>query len=373
MESINSDLTEFSKYDINYVNQLIDLYNTLDDKIIKKIENNLIDKIGNISLLPDDIVDLKLIEFSKLRNYYNMPPGINISNYYASDYSGNKIYFLQKLSGPNYDQVRLDNKTYEQIKAESDSDSCECDIKNFIEPTINSNRNIFSGIYENKEKIPVTIEWLEPKYVKNIMDTPILDEMAFLDDVISKGVDTYFVKLDYNFWGLPVLIKEQLLPLDLNDFKPKNVYTLGIKILNTFKSLHTFGILNDLSIDNIGKNLKGEYHILNYSNMANTELYYGYRRTYWNNLWSSQVTETEQVTTAVNDLLELGYLLNYMLNVNEFGSQIPELKTTVKEIDEIRTPVIHKYITEIKKTSSLEKNYDILIKILEKGRIENIR
>lgn len=370
MEQINDQLTDFSRYDINYVNQLIDFFNLASADDLKQVQNNIANDYGNISLLPNDLEDLKLLEFSRLRNYYTEPPNIKRSQnsdtkikFYAYNYDGNKIYFESRISGPNYDNVRFDTISY------SADESCSCNLQNSASPNpVNNDRNVYTGTLN---KIPVTIEWL-PATPDD--PTPILNEMATWDQLSEKFTEspTLFplIKTDYSFYGLPVLIKERLIPLDRTDWQAKQVYILGTTFLEEFKILHTLGILNNLSPNNIGKDIFGNYKVVDYSSLATTPLFYGFKREYWSNVWSSQVPETNQVTTAKNDLLELGYLMNYLLTMGEMSSQLPgaetmpEYKLFAREIEPSRSEKLYRYMQEIKKSESFDGDYDGLIKIL---------
>jgi hypothetical protein len=364
MDQINQELSDFNQYDINYINQLTDIYNLSSDDDIQKIEDQMDLQYKNISLKPEDIIDLKLIELSKLRNYYNEAPSNDLSKFYAYDFQGNKITFESKVSGPNYDDITYETIDYD---AEDKSDTtCDCEVKNEVPVQIDSKRNIYTGfITKNDKKIEVTIEWIDPKY------SDILDELSIWNDLKEKGIDIPYVWTDYSFWGRSVLIKQKLYALDITDSETDNIYKLGIQILKILQKLNPFGILNNLSPENIGKDPDGNYWILDYSKIAELPLYYGFRRIYWNNLWSSQVAEQDQTTTIWNDLMELAYLLNYLYMKSSFGTQIPELKTFSREIDKVRNPKIYKFANLIKShcpsciSKIKDKIYDDLIKILK--------
>ena len=354
MEYLKQSLDEFRKYDVNYIDQLVSLYNLASDEEINTVNKNMDLQYKNISLLPEDIEDLTLLEFSNLRNYYSQAPNVNLPNFYAYNFDGEKIYFKSKISGPVYDAVEFSEPISE--------DTCNCEIKSNVPVGISSERNIYVGTYKNKE---VTIEWIDPQF------GDILDELAVYNDLIEKGIDLPFIHLDFNFYGKAVLVKDRLYSLDDTDLKTEKIYKLGIQILDELKKLHPYGVLNNLSYENVGKDKLGNYYILDYSKFTDTKLFYGYKRTYWNNLWSSQVSETDQVTIAQNDLLELGYLLNYLYCKFLFNTQVSELKIFAKQIEEERTPIIYKYMNEIKQNYNIkisEKMYQTLKNILHEKK-----
>jgi hypothetical protein len=357
MDLIADTLTEFNSYDINYVNQLIDLYNGSSKEDIDRIDYNFNLQYGNINLLPEDVINLKLIQLSKIRDYYTNPPSNNLQKFYVYDSEGNKIYLKEKISGADYDNIETKMIKYNDIKEKPMFER----PSNKIQPQTSASRFIYTGTTSLDND--VTIEWINPA----IGD--ILDEMAIWNEMLEHKIDTPKLSLGYSFFGRPVLIIQQLDKLDLFDCKIENVLKLGISILNNFKKIHTIGILNNLSVDNIGKDKKGNYHILSYATLADIKLYFGYRRTYWNNLWSAQVPETDQVTTIKYDLLELGYLMNYLNSKQLFGKEIPELKTVVRDVDKSRNLKIYEYMQYVKKNCEMKtdiKMYDELIEILKR-------
>ena len=392
MDYISQTLNEIETYDLHFLESLEVIYESLSTKDKNTLESVVNSKIGNISLTPDKHIKLILYEWYVLNNPYKNPP-VNLTLnsqvgppqnltlnsqvgppqnlilnsqvgppqnlesrlYYAYDSNGNKIYLESVLSGALY------NYNYNYNTVAESVDSYVCIPNDYTDLEAHKNNYIaYSGHTQvDNNTIPVSISWFHPDYAD------IFDSLSIWNFIHESNIPTHYINLDYKFMGGYVLVQERLKPLDSEDYKPVNVYKLGIQILHILEAIHRYGVLTDLSPTNIGKNMKGDYYIVSYSNFTNTPLYYGYRRTYWNKSWSSSVSESDSVCTYRNDLLELGYLLNYLYLKNLEGATNTGIVNRVRVVEETVTPRIYEYMRTLKSSLEFDSNvYDILRGIL---------
>jgi hypothetical protein len=54
--------------------------------------------------------------------------------------------------------------------------------------------------------------------------------------------------------------------------------------------------------------------------MTTIPLFYGYKRLTWSPFWASQVMDLNTITTVKNDLLEFGYVLTYLSQMNKVNN-----------------------------------------------------
>ncbi len=131
----------------------------------------------------------------------------------------------------------------------------------------------------------------------------------------------YFLGFD---WG--ILVIEELEKLSSQD-KPLEI---GRQIIPQLQILHQMGIHNDLKPDNILR--KGHrYYMIDYEFMALSPYLYGYWRTAYTPIFTSQVNSTPQVTTGKKDLLEIGYTMNSLL-IEEISPRGEEVKYMLERL-----------------------------------------
>ena len=136
----------------------------------------------------------------------------------------------------------------------------------------------------------------------------------------------------FYLWDRSVLVLESLTLLsDIDD-----PCQIGQDILQQLKYLHKFGVHNNIKPNNIGvhlQNNKRNYFLLNYEGTATETLKYGYRRRVWPAHNSSQLPQCgNQVTTAKNDFLELGYTLRTMIQTSQQSEIISQYIVYVENI-----------------------------------------
>jgi hypothetical protein len=84
------------------------------------------------------------------------------------------------------------------------------------------------------------------------------------------------------------------------------------------------------------KNKEGKYVMIDFGGIAYSRLSYGWKRSIWSPFWCSQpIRGKNQVTTAKNDFLELGYTMKTLEN-NRNGVY-KRVRYGERKLDPIRT------------------------------------
>jgi hypothetical protein len=133
----------------------------------------------------------------------------------------------------------------------------------------------------------------------------------------NMGSDVPTILDGYMILDFPVLVMEKLHPLEPQDYNQK----LVISIISFIEKIVPMGVLNNLKPSNILKKIKdGEtkYYVADVGMMTTEEKNYGYLRYSWSPSWASQVVDSDEITTVKNDLIEFGYVLNWL----SFGREI---------------------------------------------------
>lgn len=140
----------------------------------------------------------------------------------------------------------------------------------------------------------------------------------------------------FNFLDFSVLVIEFLQPLDSTD----NPVVVGQQLLTTqLKYIHTYACYFDLKPDNIKKrNSKPPKYFIIDMNLSK-EMQPGgtFQRLHWTPLFASQpfppfLSTKYQVSSYVNDFLELGYVLHQLIAQRAYDSKTSIFKDTAKTI-----------------------------------------
>lgn len=142
------------------------------------------------------------------------------------------------------------------------------------------------------------------------------EESSNYERLKSLGCPLPFFSTRYRLWNEPLLLLEKLEPLG----EKEDYLRLGREILQQLEHLHTFGVHNDIKVNNIMK--RGEnYLLIDYGGVATKPFLYGYLRWTWSEKWTCQKFHgKKQVTTAKHDFIELGYTMNALENLSLEGS-----------------------------------------------------
>lgn len=214
--------------------------------------------------------------------------------------------------------------------------------------------NIIEGSLKN---LQVIIKWYESSKRNTQYEIDIYERLKEL------GCNLPWFSGKFKYWGHTVLVLEKLIPLTQYDDECK----IGAHVIDQLRYLHTFGIHCDMKPGNIMKRTrtgKPEYLLIDYGGVALDRLSYGYRRWIWTPRWTSQKQhESNQITTAKHDFIELGYTMKTIQNWRERKDH------SDGEFKKGFTGRLDKYmkrVFEINPRHITSKDYDDLIKILSK-------
>ena len=204
---------------------------------------------------------------------------------------------------------------------------------------INVSGKILKGFIQ---KNPIDDGSSLPVVIKCSYTSQLLHEMNIYRTLRNMGSPVPWFSVNYSYWGHPVLVMEPLDPIDYSDDDVRNI---GRNIIEQLRYLHQIGVHCDIKPMNIMRkpldkinnkdNLrtirskdKYYYYLIDYGGVT-TDLISDdgevrkYKRHTHTRMFSSQ-KRTFGSCTAYNDLIELGYTLNYVK-----WTMIDERKETV--------------------------------------------
>lgn len=185
-----------------------------------------------------------------------------------------------------------------------------------LEKEIAEGRHVYviGGKLDND--IPVVVKW----YQSNRRDT--LYEISIYKRLRKIGCDTPWFSSSYRFWDFPVLVMEKLHSMNKDD----DEFEMAAQIIQQLTFLHQFGIHNDIKPGNVMKRIvdgKPKYLLIDHGGVATQRLSYGYRRWIWSPRFALQKChESNQITTAKNDFLELGVCMKAVQNMRTGESKV---------------------------------------------------
>lgn len=159
--------------------------------------------------------------------------------------------------------------------------------------------------------------------IKASYTSAILTEMETYILLRRMGCPLPWFSVNYSYWGHPVLVMEKLLPIT---FEKEDIRTICRNVVEQLRYVHQFGVHCDIKPGNImkkqlpnssGKKHRYYYYLIDYGGIATEEykssgpVRYFKRHTH-TELYSSQRSAKDRKCQAVNDLIELGYTLNYI-------------------------------------------------------------
>lgn len=222
--------------------------------------------------------------------------------------------------------------------------------------SVNKHTYVLIGQGQKKYNQDFIIKWYQSGKRNILIEIEMYQRLQNLDCPVP-----YFASKFY-FWDEPVLIMEKLNQLDKND----DEYTVAISILEQLEYLHTFGVHNDIKPQNIMKRLTGDhpiYFLIDHGGLTTEKLKYGFRRRIWSAKFTSQKPHgSNQLTTAKNDLLELGYTMKYLQIKNKPHLNISQ---DIKSDFKGKLKNYMKRISKINKEQINKNDYSDLIDILQ--------
>lgn len=205
----------------------------------------------------------------------------------------------------------------------------------------------------------VVVKWYESGK-KNVMS-----EIQAYKRMKELGATVPNFSSGFQLWNRPVLVMEKLYPIGPND----DEFEMARQVLPQLQILHRFAVHNDLKPGNVMKNSRGDYLVIDYGGIATTKFQHGFRRAIWSPYWCSQISRgRDQITTAKNDFIELGYTMKTLQNhrVGIMG----RIRLGQKGNDPIRTGFTGKlrlymdYVEQINERNILPQDYQNIMNIL---------
>lgn len=169
-----------------------------------------------------------------------------------------------------------------------------------------------------------------------------LEEMDKWRLIESTGANIPKLLSGFMILDFSVVVMERLYPLESQDYNQK----LVMSITSFIEKLIPIGVNNNLKPSNIMKRIypldsskskEITYLVSDIGSMTIEPLLYGYRRFTWSPFWSSQVKDSDTVTTVKNDLLEFGYVLTWLSLMSDISDE-EELLSLMNSIRTIEKP-----------------------------------
>lgn len=166
-----------------------------------------------------------------------------------------------------------------------------------------ADQNVYMGTMTktNGDKLKVVIKWVD-----SLNDYPSREGKMWTQFAETCAQSPSFWT-NFQLFGYTVFVIEELQPIERTD----DFVELGVQILDQLQKLHTFGCHADLKPGNIMK--KGDkFYLIDMGSISTDVRGYGYTRSAHTPHFTSQTDRARQIITAKYDLLELGFVLNWM-------------------------------------------------------------
>lgn len=321
-----SSIPSLDDESITYQSQIISAYYSLDDQD----QTNFWNELSIEQMDPDDFyffVLQKIAErFGITRESNQLDRFLLDKVIYAYNNSGDRIYITEIL--------RFDDKQHVGLGFMS-----------------KSSPNMCKG---NEETLWI-VKWNVDPEIGEYLTSQEFDKWSMIKNV---GAETPKVLSGFYILDFPVIVMENLEPLDANDYNQK----LLMSIISFIEKIVPIGVLNNITPSNILKRVSkgGEitYLVADVIMMATDERQYGYARFNWATHWASQVVDIDTITTVKNDLIELGYTLIYLSRLGS-ENQIEDLVSNIRIVE--RTSEIQEWMSRVNSINEQDiKLYDFI-------------
>ena len=181
-------------------------------------------------------------------------------------------------------------------------------------------QNVYFGVLyrNNEEPLEVVVKW---GTLNESVNNEIQNWTDFIATYTSKGQvpDTPYIDDNFKIYGgYKIMVIEKLQPISKED----DVQQLGIQILDQLQHLHEIGCHSDIKPDNILKRVTNsgtKFFLIDMGLIArkryvykNKSKSYGYIREGFTPSFTSQIEWYISIITPKYDLVELGFVLNWM-------------------------------------------------------------
>lgn len=218
-------------------------------------------------------------------------------------------------------------------------------------------QNVYEGILmPPRGRIrEVVVKWLDQ------IDSDIQIEIDRWVKFKETGAQVPWFSGDFQIYGYKTLVLEKLKPISRSD----NFSKVGIQIIDQLQKLHQFACHSDIKPENILKDDKGKYYLVDLGDISDTVLNYGYIRRAFTPLFTSQVRYNQTITTPKYDLLELGFVLNF-LSFDTSGYRLTLFEMMNQELRELGQPEIQDWWRILSPNNpKIEQYYTILSTLSE--------
>jgi hypothetical protein len=285
---------------ITYQSQIISCYYTIDDQKQEQFWKDNEQELQRASRM--DANSFYYFVLTKIAEYFGITrESEKLKKYlldkvvYAYNDRGERIYIQEIL--------RFDNSQHVGLGFQSTSSPEMCKSK--------------------RESDEETTMWV----VKWNIEPESGEEMTFQAfkkwrQVSNTGANVPKIYTDFYILDFPVIVVEQLTPLDASDYNQK----LVMSIVSYIEKIIPIGVNNNIKPSNIMKRINKDssitYIVTDVEMMTTEEKAYGYKRYSWSPEWTSQVVDINTITTVKNDLLEFGYTLNYLAQMQDAQAEL---------------------------------------------------
>lgn len=152
-------------------------------------------------------------------------------------------------------------------------------------------------------------------------------EAKIYEDLKEIGCSLPWFCTKFKFLNCQVIAIEKLEKLTVNDEE----FEIGAAVLDQLKYIHKIGVHCDIKPLNIMKRVhkgKTTYFLIDFGGLTTQKSGHGYKRWLWSPKWCSQKSHTkDQITTAKNDFIELGYTMKAIQNWKIYNGKDGKYKT----------------------------------------------
>lgn len=270
---------------ITYQSQIISCYYLLDDQQQEQFWSSLDIQTQDPEAFYYEVLKKIQEQFGISRNSKELEKYLLDQVIYAYNDDGERIYIK--------DIIRFDDSQHVCLGMMTKSSPSMCST--------------------SEEKQMWMVKWnVDPKVGED------LTSMAFSkwDMISDTGAEIPKILKNFYLLDFPVVVMESLEPLDASDYNQK----LVLSIISYIEKIISIGVNNNIKPSNLLKKIKEDqiqYFVVDAEKMAIEEKDYGFQRFSWTSEWASQVIDSQTITTVKNDLLEFGYTLHFLSQMNE--------------------------------------------------------
>jgi hypothetical protein len=270
---------------ITYQSQIISCYYLLDDQQQEQFWNSLDIQTQDPDAFYYEVLKKIQEQFGISRNSKELEKYLLDQVIYAYNDDGERIYIK--------DIIRFDDSQHVCVGVMTKSSPSMCS--------------------NSEEKQMWMVKWNVDPIVGEDLTSMAFDKW---DMIANTGAEIPKILKNFYILDFPVVVMESLEPLDASDYNQK----LVLSIISYIEKIISVGVNNNIKPSNIMKKTKEDqiqYFVVDAEKMAIEEKDYGFKRFSWTPEWASQVIDSQTITTVKNDLLEFGYTLHFLSQMDK--------------------------------------------------------